>query len=255
MAPPNHGGSGPQLFSCDPLVRPPGPRPTCQCFNFYGIKHHGLPELHAEVQDTACEAWRIVSQNIELARTRRDAVLEPLAGLDGAQRAQIVTLPASIGELAEVRELRLYGSHLVRLPHEIGGMSGLERLDVYTSRRLHFFPYEITRCRRLRRSRVSTRAVYGNYKHRPRFPHLKLPQNREALSLLTPSSCSVCEGGFGERGPAWRWITLAVGSDCVPLLVAACSMECIRSLPTPPPDYVQEPHTGGHHVVQPPAGH
>jgi hypothetical protein len=211
-----------------------------------------LPVLHAEVQDDSGDAWRIVNENLEVAERRGDTVLEPLAGLDGAQRAQIITLPASIGRLESVRELRLYGSHLVRLPPEIAGMRALAYLDVYTSRCLHFFPYEITRCSVLKRSRVSTRALYGNYKHRPPFPHLKLPENREALAQLMTASCSICARSLDGSGPVHRWITLAVGTDWMPLLVNACSMECIKALPTPPPDYVSEPHTGGHHVVQPP---
>lgn len=241
-----------KLFSCDPPVPPPGPRPMCQCFNFYGSKHHGLPTLHTEIQDTSCEAWHIVNANIEVAASRGDTVLDPLAGLDGAQRQQVVELPASIGQLNEVRELRLYGSHLVRLPPEVAGMATLEYLDVYTSHRLHFFPYEITRCPALKRSRVSTRALYGNYKNRPPFPHLKAPENRRVLSQAAPASCSVCTQSLGSSTPVWRWITLAVGTDWMPLLVGACSVECIKALPTPPPDYVPEAHTGGHHIVQPP---
>jgi len=192
-----------------------------------------------------------VIRNIEVAMARRDTVLEPLAGLDGAQRQQIMTLPAGIGQLKEVRELRLYGSHLVRLPIEIAGMTGLEYLDVYTSHCLHFFPHEITKCRRLKRSRVSTRALYGNYKYRPPFPHLELPENREALSQLTPSSCSICGEPLGDSAPVRRWITLTVGTDWLPLLVTACSMVCVKALPIPPSGYVQEAHTGGHHIVQP----
>ena len=249
---PGDGGRVPKLFPCDPPVPPPGPRPACRCFNFGGEKHHGLPVLHAEVQDTSCDAWRVVNENIEVAATRGDTVLEPLAGLDGEQRQQIVTLPATIGRLKHVRELRLYGSHLVRLPHEIAGMTALEYLDVYTSYRLHVFPYEITRCSALKRSRVSTRAVYGNYKYRPPFPHLKLPENRQLLLQLTSTLCSVCAGPLGDAAPVRRWISLVVGTDWLPLLVTACSMACIKALPTPPSDYVQEAHTGGHHVVQPP---
>ncbi len=243
----------PKLFSCDPPVPPPGKRPMCTCFNFRGSKHHGLPVLHSEIQDTSCDAWRIVIENIEVAATRGDNILEPLAGLDGGQRQQIVTLPASVGQLKKVRELRLYSSHMVRMPPEIAGMTALEYLDVYTSYRLHFFPYEITQCRMLKHSRVSTRALYGNYKHRPPFPHLKLPENHEALSQLTPPFCSVCARPLADSAPVRRWITLLIGTDCLPLLVTACSMRCIRALPTPPTDYVQVPHAGGHHVVQPPA--
>jgi hypothetical protein len=207
------------------------------------------------VQEKSCDAWRIVNENIEVAATRGDTVMEPLAGLNGGQRQQVVTLPASIGLLKDVRELRLYGSHLVRLPPEIGGMAALEYLDVYTSHRLHFFPYEITSCSRLKRSRVSTHALYGNYKYRPPFPHLKLPENRDALLQITPSYCSVCARPLSDSALVRRWITLVVGTDWLPLLVNACSMECINALPTPPPNYVQEAHTGGHHIVQPPPRH
>src|SRR5262245_18626923 len=156
----------PRLFQCDPPVRPPGTRPTCHCFNFTGRKHHGLPVLHAEVQDTSCDAWHMVNENIEVADSGSDRVLEALAGLDRAQRQQIITLPVSSGRLNDVQELRLYGSHLVRLPPEIAGMAALEYLDVYTSHRLHFLPYELTRCGALKKSRVSTRALYGNYTNR-----------------------------------------------------------------------------------------
>lgn len=241
-----------KLYACDPPVPPPGPRPSCLCLGVSAKGHRKLPVLHAEEQDTSCDAWRIVNESIEFAATRGDAVLEPLAGLNGEQQQQILTLPASIERLKAVRELRLYGSHMVRVPPQIAGMASLEYLDIYTSYRLHFFPYEITRCGSLSRSRVSTRALYGNYKNRPLFPHLKLPENREALSQLTPGSCSVCARPLGDKAPVRRWITLVVGTDSLPLLVTACSMDCIGALPTPPPDYVQEAHVGGHHVRQPP---
>ncbi len=240
-----------RTFWCDPPVPPPGPQPLCRCFNYSGIKHWGVPVLHGEVQDTSCDAWRIVNDNVERAARQGVGVLDPLAGLDGTQRQQIVTLPASIGQLKHVRELRLYGSHLVRLPPEIAGMAALEYLDVYTSRRLHFFPYEVTRCSMLKRSRVSTRAVYGNVKHRPPFPRLDGPENREALLQLTPSSCSVCARPLGDVAPVRRWITLWVGTDAMPLLVTACSLGCIGALPKPARGFVQEAHTGGPHLIQP----
>jgi hypothetical protein len=241
----------PKLFHCDPPVPPPGPRPTCRCFNFNGPRHQGLPVLHADPQDTSCNAWEIVNANIAGAAARRDTVLEPLAGLNGEQRQQIVTLPASIGQLTAVRELRLYGSHLVRLPTEIGGMASLSYLDVYTSYRLHYLPYEITKCRALKESRASTRAFYGNRKYRPAFPHLGLAENSPALGQMLPACCSVCDRPL-EHAPVRRWITLGVGADWMPLLVHACSAACIKALPDTPPDYVQGPHTGGHHIIQSP---
>ena len=76
---------------------------------------------------------------------------------------QIVTLPPSIAKLTRVKHLRLYGSNLVALPPEIGQMTNLEVFTPYTSRRLHWFPYEITRCTALRASTVSTRHLYGNF--------------------------------------------------------------------------------------------
>jgi hypothetical protein len=52
-------------------------------------------------------------------------------------------------------------------------MTSLEEFHSDASCRLHWFPYEITRCRNLRRSRVSTWGLYGNSKYRPPFPQLR----------------------------------------------------------------------------------
>jgi hypothetical protein len=161
-------------------------------------------------------------------------------------------LPASVGRLVDVQRLKLYGSHLVRIPPEIAGMRSLASLDVYTSYRLHFMPYEVTHCTNLRDSRVSTRALFGNYKFRSPFPDLTHSDNAEALAVLAPSSCSVCRSPFAGSFVS-RWITLVVGTDWVPLLVNACSTACIEALPTPAEGYVQHPHTGGSKLVQPPA--
>ena len=147
-----------------------------------------------------------------------------------------------------VKRLRLYGSALVRIPPEIGEMSALEEFDPYTSYRLHWFPYEITRCPRLTDSRVSTSALYGNYKYRPPFP--KLPQTN--VDEAVPAGCSVCGGKFPPAGPRQRWISLLVATDVLPLLVHACSDGCIARLPQPADGYVPSPHAGGNSVRQPP---
>lgn len=245
-------GDPPKLFRADPPRPPPGPRPRCDCFVFPHRKRQ-LRSLHAEPQDTSTDAWARVLENVEQARQSSARVLKPLEGLTGDQRSQIVTLPATIGSLTEVQELRLYGSHVVRLPPAIGGMSALRYLDVYTSHRLHFAPYELSRCHGLRDSRVSTRVLYGNYKNRGLFPHLKLPENARGLELSRPKTCSVCDAELGDATPVARWITLRLGTDWWPLLVHACSGACIERLPKPPEGYVDHPHTGGHHVKQPPA--
>jgi hypothetical protein len=177
----------------------------------------------------------------------------PLDGLSGSERAEVVTLPASIERLVNVRRMRLYGSHLVRIPPEIRAMRSLAYLDVYTSYRLHYFPYEITRCSNLRDSRVSTRALFGNYKHRAPFPDLLHADNVAPLSSYAPATCSVCAATLDRNRIVPRWITLTVGTDWLPLLVNACSTACIDALPTPAAGYVQQPHLGGARVVQPAA--
>src|SRR5919109_728152 len=115
--------------------------------------------LHNEVQDPHSEAWKSLEAYIREVAADGGDELNPLAGIGPEQWEQIVTLPRSIGTLQSVKFLSLYGSHLVRIPPEIGDMTNLEEFDPYTSSCLHWFPYEITRCKKLRRSRVSTRAL------------------------------------------------------------------------------------------------
>lgn len=104
----------------------------------------------------------------------------PLIELTPEERRQVITLPPSIARLTAVKHLVLYGSNLVRIPPEIGAMTSLEEFTPYASYRLHWFPYEITRCRKLTCSTVSTRALFGNYKLRPPFPRLQPPPDSVA---------------------------------------------------------------------------
>jgi uncharacterized protein (TIGR02996 family) len=222
------------------------------------------PEFHTEPQDTECDAWKRLLELVE--RTAEDGQEEfaPLEEVSDEDRLRIITLPRTISKLKSVKRLSLYASNLVRIPPEIGEMTSLEEFDPYTSYRLHWFPYEITRCRSLRGSRVSTRALYGNFKYRPPFPRLRprlLPGDGPSGSAqLLPKrweseprrNCSVCNRKFQDAGAHRVWISLRVATDVLPLLVNACSDECVRSLPTPPDRYVQEPHRGGLSVVQPP---
>ena len=219
-----------------------------------GAGEHGLrPEwqellFHTEVQETDSHAWKSLEAYIAKVREEGSDELNPLAGIGSEKWEQIVTLPKSIGTLKSVNVLSLYGSHLVRIPPEIGDMTNLEEFDPYTSRCLHWFPYEIIRCKRLTRSRVSTRCLYGNYKYRPPFP--RLPQISTALA---PATCSVCGGLFSQEKIHQAWISLRVATDVLPLLVHACSEKCIESLPKPAFGYAQRPHFGGLHLEQPPA--
>jgi hypothetical protein len=180
-------------------------------------------------------------------------------------QCQVITLPPTIRKLTSVRHLMLYGSCLVRIPPEIGDMESLVKFTPYTSHRLHWFPYEITRCTRLAESTVSTRSLYGNFKYRPPpFPRLETPLSSTAgidLSNLHPkrygtpaiATCSMCRAPLGQTGLHQVWISLNVGTDVLPLLVNACSVNCIARLPAAPSGYVSGPHTGGPSVEQPPS--
>lgn len=240
----------------------------CKCFYFGDgqRKRRGSPPyLHAETQDTECDAWKRLLDLIEEAVADGREEFAPLREFTPAERAQILTLPATVAKLKAVKTLSLYGSHLIRLPPEVGDMTCLEEFEPYTSYSLHWFPFELTRCQRLRDSTVSTRAVYGNYKHRPPFPRLeygadsvpgrkepeRLPLKRWSPSPTRP--CSVCGSLFEDRRRHRVWVSLAVATDVLPLLVNACSDDCVRRLPTPPEGYVQVPHQGGEQVQQPAA--
>lgn len=242
------------LFAGDPPITPPDFYPSCRCLEGGQGRHKPrTPVLHSEQQDVHCEAWHRLCERIEQAAASGEEEFTPLEGMTGAERAQIVTLPASIGRLAKVQKLFLYGSHLVRVPPEIAGMRSLVRLDIYTSYRLHFLPYEITRCTQLRQSRASIRALFGNYKYRPPFPDLTHKDNSKALSLLAPAACSVCACPLGAT-VLTRWLTVRAGTDWLPLLINACSQACIDALPPAAEGYVAYPHTGGGKLEQPP-GH
>jgi hypothetical protein len=91
-------------------------------------------------------------------------LFRPLVELTPAERADLVTLPPRIANLTRVKHFVLYGSPLVRIPPEIGAMTSLTVFEPYTSYSVHWFPYELTRCKSLRQSTVSTRTRYGNYK-------------------------------------------------------------------------------------------
>ena len=205
------------------------------------------PKLHREIQYTSCQAWLALEAYVEKIASDGSEEFNPRVAIGSELWEQVVTLPSSFGKLQSVKYVGLYGSHLVRIPPEIGEMTNLEEFDPYTSYNLHWFPYEITKCRKLQSSRVSTRALYGNYKYRPPFPRLPC----EAPEIA-PSSCSVCRGPFTSEGPHQVWISLWVATDVLPLLVHACSGECIQNLPQPASGYVAKPHQGGLELQQPP---
>jgi hypothetical protein len=155
----------------------------CDCFKHDGPSARTEIKFHPEIQDTQSEGWRQLLDLVEIAAADGKEEFAPFHEMSFEAQSQITTLPSTIGKLKSVRRLLLYGSFLVRIPPEIGDMENVEFLP-YTSYRLHWFPYEITRCTKLDHSSVSTRALYGNYKNRPGFPRLETP-----LTLVIASGC------------------------------------------------------------------
>ncbi|WP_031076885.1 hypothetical protein [Streptomyces sp. NRRL WC-3742] len=219
----------------------------CTCFPQYRGSNPRSVRLHSEQQDTSSPGWRHLLALIDEAAADGRELFHPLPELSPEERRQIVTLPPTIAKLTAVKHLSVYGSNLVRIPPEIGAMTSLEEFTPYTSRRLHWFPYELTRCPNLIGSTVSTRSLYGNEKYRPPFPQLP----HSAQEAPTPHTCSVCDQPLAGTEIHQAWISLVVATDVLPLLVNACSHACLQTLPAPPEGYVQTPHTGGPGLTQP----
>lgn len=247
----------PNRFAADAVGRSPT-RAAERCFRQPGQR----VTFHSDRQDMSSAGWRRLLELIDEAAADGREVFRPLVELAPSERADLVTLPPTIAKLTRVRHLALYGSPLVRIPPEIGAMASLEVFEPYTSYSLHWFPYELTRCANLRDSTVSTRALYGNFKHRPPFPRL---QPKGALATLpthdgldpkvwgveTIRACSVCDGPIDPTRFRQLWISLRVATDVLPLLVNACSTACVQALPEPADGYVPSPHQGGRAAPQP----
>lgn len=238
---------------------PAGGKPyvdTCSCFDQRKPHPRARAGFHPELQDTSAPGWQHLLELIDEAAADGREEFRPLVELSPGERRQVITLPPTIGKLTAVKHLVLYGSNLVRLPPEIGAMTSLEEFTPYTSYRLHWFPYEITRCTRLMRSTVSTRSLFGNHKLRAPFPRLA-PALDSVAGLDTAaldarrwgttavSSCSVCDRPMDQGGLHPVWISLRVATDVLPLLVNACSPRCVAALPRAPEGYVRSAHTGG----------
>jgi hypothetical protein len=205
--------------------------------------------IENDVQDRTTDAWKALCSYIDELADSGAEEFSPRDALGPEMYAGIFTLPETIAKLKHVTKVSLYGSKLKRIPPEVGEMAALRYFDVYTSYDLRWFPYELTRCKNLVQSRVSTRALYGNYKHRLHFPWLKGNPVRYYGNTV---KCSVCSRKITYDKTWQLWISLKVGTDVLPLLVNSCSKRCTDSLPTPHPDYVQQAHQGGTSVVQPP---
>lgn len=245
----------PRLFSVGEetqrAVARTGDRPSCDCLSSQHAKLGKCEQLsfHYDCPDANSSAWIKMLELVDQAARDGRETFEPGADFEWDEWTKLTTLPASIGNLKNVRSMLLYGSNLVSIPPQIGDMTNLSRLDLYTSYRLHWLPYEITRCFNLADTRISTRALYGNYKHRLPFPEL-----RPYVNGFEPETCSICDGlfdKFEDHRPQQFWISLKVGTDVLPLLVHACSRACVDRLPSPHEGYIAKPHKGGIGQAQP----
>lgn len=207
-----------------------------------------ISKIENDVQDRNSDAWKKLCDYIDQIAETGDDEFSPFELLGKSYFFEIYTLPETIGKLKKVKKIWLYGSKLKRIPPEIGQMESLEYFDPYTSYDLHWFPYEITNCKRLKDSRISTRALYGNYKNRMGFPRLDHNPVRYHGDNVY---CSICKKEMTYEETNQLWITLRIGTDIVPLLTNLCSMKCKESLPEPPENYLRFPHKGGSNLVQP----
>ncbi|EAY26953.1 hypothetical protein [Microscilla marina] len=219
---------------------------------FKYLEEYGKGEeifLRPDRQDRSGDAWEkllaLINQAVEEGWTE----FAPGRMMPHDLWRQIKVLPNEIERLTQVTHLFLYGSSLERIPPHIGKMTSLKEFTPYTSYGLHWFPYEITRCKNLVDSTVSTRALYGNYKNRPYFPDLTKAFNQVEYFGYTPT-CSVCNKQVKNNEYRQVWISLSVATDILPLLANICSDVCLEALPTPPESYIQEPHQGGIHQKQ-----
>lgn len=206
-----------------------------------------ISAIQNNIQDKNSVAWQRLCEYVDRIAEEGKDEFSPRDELGAELFSQIYTLPESISKLKEVKKVWLYGSQLKRIPPQIGQMESLEYFDPYTSYHLHWFPYEITKCKKLKDSRISTRALYGNYKNRMEFPSL---DHNPVRYFGDKVKCSVCDKVMMYEETNQLWITLRIATDTVPLLANLCSKECQESLPKPPENYLPYPHKGGANLVK-----
>ncbi|QNR23850.1 hypothetical protein [Croceimicrobium hydrocarbonivorans] len=209
-----------------------------------------ISRIKNNVQDRNSKAWLKLCSYVEELAKSGGSVFDPREALGDELYLQIQELPESIGQLKQVRQIELYGSKLVRIPPEIGQMEALEEIDLYTSYDLKWLPFEISHCKNLKKSRISTRALYGNIKNRKGFPRLDHNPVRYQGEKL---HCSVCAQEISYETSYQMWISINVATDVMPLLVMLCSKECELKLPQGAEYHIAEAHRGGADLKQKPA--
>lgn len=200
-----------------------------------------IEKIENNVQNRNSVAWKKLCEYVDKVAEEESEEFSPVEELGHELFSQINSLPETISKLKKVKKMWLYGSKLIRIPPKIGQMESLEYFDPYTSYNLHWFPYEITHCKNLKSSTVSTRALYGNYKNRMGFPVLTNNPVRYSGETV---KCSVCSKVISYEETDQWWISLRVATDVMPLLVNVCSEKCKNTLPDAPEDYIQSAHKG-----------
>ncbi len=206
------------------------------------MKNDRISAIKNDFQDRNSEAWIKLCESIEKVAQEEREEFSPYQEIGSELFAQIYTLPESISKLKTVKKLYLYGSNLKRIPPEIGEMESLETFTPYTSYDLHWFPYEILNCQKLKDSTVSTRALFGNPKNGMRFPDLSKNPVRYLGDIVR---CSICNKEMTYEQTNQLWINLWVATDILPLLANLCSKDCELKLPIPPKQYIHYAHKGG----------
>ena len=210
--------------------------------NTHRIKEMTETKIYRDKQDRTSKEWQLLLDYIQKVADTGQEEFHPARDLGQETWCRITALPNEIEKLVNVKHLMLYNSSLERIPPTIAKMKSLEVFTPYTSARLRWFPYEITKCPNLTQSTISTRKLYGNYKIKLPFPDLTL--DRVEFSGLK-TSCGICEKVEENELFEQYWISLRVATDVVPLLISVCSETCFESIPKGADGYMEKPHKGG----------
>lgn len=279
------GEPPPLTNSCSSLtvtVHPGEYVPPCMCLLSDDPRSLSLHEPR-EHDALSCSARRKVEAYVDaLVEQKANTFNLHEVGLDRAEWRHVVVLPEAVLRLrGTLKHLRLYGSAIQRIPEWISQLALLESVDPYTSYALHYFPFEVVHCANLKQSRVSTRAYYGNQKNTlPVFPELEPdpslskmkrlfplqylaarvcernkiplpPYGVEVLAAQRDAKCSVCQQRYVSVEAYTYWVMRHLASyDVVPMLVRACSLNCVKALeefraPNKDSWYSALPHKGG----------
>ncbi|GAA3033707.1 hypothetical protein GCM10020229_51430 [Kitasatospora albolonga] len=141
-------------------------------------------------------------------------------------------------------------------------MNRAEEFTPYTSGRLHWFPYEITRCTRLGAQHgehaCTVRQTTSSVRRSPGCGRSGL--RRSGLTDLDPkrwgrrpsTAAAVCDRPIAGGGLHQVWLTLQVATDALPLLVTPARRLCAsrhaagrRGIRTRPRGGARGPHADG----------